>query len=272
VTTDATPELPDEPSASRQPGHWLLARLGKRVLRPGGIELTRTLLDRLGVGAADRVVELGPGVGRTAELLLARRPRRYTAVDPDQHARRALSGILTAHQRAEFVSAHAWATGLPDRHATVVIGEAVLGMQSDDHKRAIVAEAFRLCAPGGRYGVHELALVPDDLPREQQSRITHDLAVGLKDGARPVTVATWTELLEGAGFEVLDVAHAPMRLLEPSRLVHDEGFGGALRFVGRVARDRDARRRLLAMRAAFRRHADHLSAVAIVAARPAAPA
>lgn len=36
------------PSANRADdavqGHWLLARLGKRVLRPGGIELTRTLL------------------------------------------------------------------------------------------------------------------------------------------------------------------------------------------------------------------------------------
>ena len=27
------------------PGHWLLARLGKRVLRPGGLELTSRVLD-----------------------------------------------------------------------------------------------------------------------------------------------------------------------------------------------------------------------------------
>jgi hypothetical protein len=38
-------------------GHWLLARLGKRVLRPGGVELTRTLLARAGVTDAD-VLEL----------------------------------------------------------------------------------------------------------------------------------------------------------------------------------------------------------------------
>ena len=25
----------------KMPGHWVLARLGKRVLRPGGMELTR---------------------------------------------------------------------------------------------------------------------------------------------------------------------------------------------------------------------------------------
>jgi hypothetical protein len=30
----------------RMQGHWLLARLGKRMLRPGGAELTRELLAR----------------------------------------------------------------------------------------------------------------------------------------------------------------------------------------------------------------------------------
>ena len=29
------------------PGHWVLAQLGKRVLRPGGMELTRRMLAAL---------------------------------------------------------------------------------------------------------------------------------------------------------------------------------------------------------------------------------
>ena len=41
-------------------GHWLLARLGKRVLRPGGMHLTRALLADAGVSNAD-VVEFAPG-------------------------------------------------------------------------------------------------------------------------------------------------------------------------------------------------------------------
>ncbi len=57
-------------------GHWLLARLGKRVLRPGGVELTRTLLARAEVTDAD-VLELAPGLGRTAAEILARNPRSY---------------------------------------------------------------------------------------------------------------------------------------------------------------------------------------------------
>jgi len=34
------------------PGHWLLARLGKRVLRPGGLELTSRLLAAANIHAS----------------------------------------------------------------------------------------------------------------------------------------------------------------------------------------------------------------------------
>ena len=53
---------PPDP-AHKMPGHWLLARLGKRVLRPGGLGLTRIMLDRLGIGARDEVVEFAPAWG-----------------------------------------------------------------------------------------------------------------------------------------------------------------------------------------------------------------
>ena len=45
------------------------------------------------------------------------------------------------------------ATGLPAGSASVVIGEAMLTMQPQAHKEAIVTEAARLLRPGGRYGV-----------------------------------------------------------------------------------------------------------------------
>ena len=79
--------------AARMPGHWLLARLGKRVLRPGGLELTRWMLDALGVDPEDRVVELAAGLGATARLTLARRPAAYTAVDRDATAVATLSTL-----------------------------------------------------------------------------------------------------------------------------------------------------------------------------------
>ena len=44
-------------------GHWVLAKLGKRVLRPGGLELTRKMLSALSIGEEDDVVEFAPGLG-----------------------------------------------------------------------------------------------------------------------------------------------------------------------------------------------------------------
>ena len=41
-------------------GHWLLAKMGKRVLRPGGKELTLKLVNELDIGHKDAVVEFAP--------------------------------------------------------------------------------------------------------------------------------------------------------------------------------------------------------------------
>ena len=78
------------------PGHWLLARMGKRVLRPGGLELTRQMLNALDIRASDDVVEFAPGLGVTARAALGRGPRSYIGIERDEdaarHVRRYLSG------------------------------------------------------------------------------------------------------------------------------------------------------------------------------------
>ena len=58
-----------------------------------------------------------------------------------------------------------------------------------------------------------------------------------------------------------------MHLLEPSRLIADEGLAGALKFGWNLLINRDARRRVLAMRRAFRRFDAHLGAITIVAVK-----
>ena len=56
-----------------------------------------------------------------------------------------------------------------------------------------------------------------------------------------------------------------MSLLEPGRLIRDEGLFGALRFVWNLLRDSEVRQRVLEMRAVFRRNRKQLGAVAITA-------
>ena len=45
-------------------GHWILARMGKRVLRPGGKELTLKLMELLNISYVDEIVEFAPGYSK----------------------------------------------------------------------------------------------------------------------------------------------------------------------------------------------------------------
>lgn len=247
-------------------GHWVLARLGKRVLRPGGRELTERMLGAVPIEGRD-VVELAPGLGLTARAILAFSPASYTAVDENPEAaaivRRAVGPL------GRVVDGDASHTGLADACADVVVGEAMLTMQTDRGKRAIITEAVRLLRPGGRSAIHELGLTSDDIDDAMADGIRQELVGTIRVNARPLTEAEWRALLTDAGLVVDRVDTAPMALLQLRRNIADEGVVGTLRIVRNVLRDADARRRVLAMRKTFTRNADSMTGIALVARLPA---
>lgn len=255
---------------ARLQGHWLLASLGKRVLRPGGRGLTRRLLDRAYPSSHDRIVEFGPGVGLTAGMLLAVDPVSYTGVDPNPEGRAQLDAVLDGNPRARVVTADAAETTLPDASADLIVGEAMLTMCPPAQRRTILAEAWRVLDTGGRYAVHELALTDqaDDPDENARGPVGRDLSARIKVGARPLKIAAWRALFEEAGFEVVWVGCAPMRLLDPGRIIADEGIIGSVRFLNNLRRRPEARRRVLAMREGFKAHKDDLTAVGIVLRKP----
>jgi len=256
---------------SKMPGHWVLARLGKRVLRPGGMELTRWLIETLNISPEDRVVEFAPGMGRTAQMVLARQPRAYTAVERDREAARIVQRWLSTQDAdRQVITGQAQQTGLPKDSASVVFGEAMLTMQPETRRRQIIGEAFRLLRPGGRYGIHELALDqidPNDVDKTQTIR--KQITSAIHHQAYPMRVEDWVTMLEDAGFRVKQCRKVPMALLEPGRLIRDEGLVGTLCFAGRLLIRRPERRRVLGMKRTFRSLRPHLAAVGLIASKPA---
>lgn len=251
----------------KMPGHWVLAQLGKRVLRPGGVELTHAMLAALQIAPGAHVVEFAPGMGHTAQKTLAEHPTSYTAVEPDEKAAALVRSYLHGEGQ-RCVLGRAEATGLPAGDATIVYGEAMLSMQTATRKAQIAAEAYRLLAPGGRYGIHELSLAPDNLPEALKAQIETELSQAIHVGARPLTVQEWRALLEAQGFVVEVAAAAPMHLLEPARILADEGLLGALRLARNIVADPVARKRVLGMRRIFKKYEAHLGAIVLVARKP----
>jgi len=247
-------------------GHWILARAGKRVLRPGGLELTRRMLDALAIGPQDRVVEFAPGFGVTARLVLQHHPLAYWGVEREPAAAAHLRHRLSAYG-AEIVPGRAEESGLPDACATVVYGEAMLSMQPREQKNRIFAEARRLLAAGGRYGIHELCFLPDDISDDLRHEIQAAMAKEIHVGIQPLSQSEWVRLFEQNGMKVIWTSAAPMHLVELRRMLQDEGWGGALRVAFRMAANSVLRRRILAMRRLFRKYEKHLGAISMIGQR-----
>lgn len=247
-------------------GPWLLAQARKRVQRPGGLELTRRMLNALDICTSDDVVELAPGVGVTARATLERRPRSYIGIEPSEDAARHVRWYLRGNSRQCLVG-RAEKTGLPGASASVIYGESILTMQTAEQKTAIVAEAARVLRTGGRFGIHELSLKPDNLSPAIKSIIPQALFDAIHVGARPLTENGWCELLTAQGFRVEKQMRVPMQLLKLRQLVRDEGLPRALRIIWNAVTTPAVRRSVRAMYATFRRYAEHLCATAIVAVK-----
>lgn len=246
-------------------GHWLLARLGKRVLRPGGVELTNRLLGALRISSADDVVELAPGLGATTKLVLANEPASYRGVDRDPVAVDRVAHIVSGPNRS-VVQGTASDTGLEDESADVAFGEAYLTMQPSSQKERIVNELRRILRPGGRMALHEVSF-RDGISEADRKQVTEELRNSIKVHVSPLSDQEWCSLLTDNGFEVQAHENAPLHLLEPKRLIADEGLLGAAKFAARVLSEKDARKRVVAMRRAMSGNDDKLQAVMISAVR-----
>jgi SAM-dependent methyltransferase len=247
-------------------GHWVLAHAGKRVLRPGGLALTRRMIDALSISSDDRVVEFAPGMGVTARMVLRRKPFQYWGVERDPAAAVRLKSLLT-RDAAQIVEAPAEHSGLPEACASVVYGEAMLSMQTPQQKKRILSEARRLLAPGGRYGIHELCFRPDGISEAIGREIEAEMSKEILVGVQPLCSIEWKDLLEQQGLKVTWCSEADLDLLEPRRMLQDEGIFRCLKIACNILKDGVLRQRILAIRRIFHRYREHLGAISIIGIR-----
>ncbi|MBW7936015.1 MAG: methyltransferase domain-containing protein [Flavobacteriales bacterium] len=245
-------------------GHWILAKMGKKVLRPGGKELTQKLIENLDITNKDNVIEFAPGLGFTAAMAIAKNPHSYTGVDADVQAVVLLNNKIKG-DHIRFINGNAESVELPEASATKVYGEAMLTMHADHRKEKIISEAYRLLKPGGLYAIHEIGLTPNGISEELKGTIQKDLSKCIHVNARPLTVDEWTQLIEKSGFEVIKVETNGMYLLETKRFISDEGFFRSLKIAYNIYSNPEAKKRIMAMRKVFRQYQKDMNSIVIVA-------
>lgn len=245
-------------------GHWLLAKIGKKVLRPGGKKLTLEMIDLLNINNNDTVVEFAPGLGYTTSIVLNKKPTSYTGVDIDEKVIENLNQKFDDN-KAKFQLANAAETMLDNNTQTKVFGEAMLTMHVNHRKSEIIKEAHRILKNDGYYAIHELALKPNNISEEIKKNIQKELALTMNVNARPLTIEEWTNLIKDEGFEIIEIKTSEMHLLEPSRLIDDEGFSGFLNIIKNIATQPEVRERVIRMKKVFKKYEEHLCAFVMIA-------
>lgn len=245
-------------------GHWLLAKMGKRVLRPGGRKLTETLIQNLEITSKDSIVEFAPGMGYTAQLILNKRPLQYSGIELNEEAAQRLQQHINTPSQKIFNTSAAQ-TGLEQLSQTKVIGEAMLSMQVDARKSEIIQEAYRILKPGGLYGIHELGLKPENISENSKREVQQNLAKAIHVNARPLTKEEWCQLLQKEGFKIKSIQESPMDLLKLKRIIEDEGFWRTLKIMFNIFTHPKAKEKILIMKNTFKKYESHLISFAIVA-------
>ncbi len=192
-----TSDLYDAAQAAGVPAEALLASMGCG---------NPTALAELSAGEV--VLDLGSGGGIDV-LLSARRvgpngkaygldmTDEMLALARENQGRSGLTNV-------EFLKGEIEDIPLPDGSVDVIISNCVINLSAD--KDRVLAEAFRVLKPGGRFAVSDVVVRGDDVPADVRRSL--ELWVGCVAGA--LEESTYRSKLAGAGFEAIE--------LEPTRI------------------------------------------------------
>ena len=210
-----TSNLYDDAQAAGVPAEALLASLGcgnptaLAELQPGEVVLD------LGSGGGIDVLLSARRVGPTGKAYGLDMTDEMLALARENQAKSGLTNV-------EFLKGEIEHIPLPDNSVDVIISNCVINLSAD--KDRVIAEAFRVLKPGGRFAVSDVVVRGDDVPAEV--RRSMELWVGCVAGA--LEESTYRSKLSRAGFEAVD--------LEPTRIYRAadaKQFLEAGRIVGR---------------------------------------
>ena len=183
--------------AAAVPAEALLASLGcgnptaLAELKPGEVVLD------LGSGGGIDVLLSAKRVGPTGKAYGLDMTDEMLALARENQQKSGLTNV-------EFLKGDIEHIPLPDNSVDVIISNCVINLSAD--KDRVIAEAFRVLKPGGRFAVSDVVVRGDDIP--EVVRRSMELWVGCVAGA--LEENSYRETLTRAGFQNVD--------LEPTRI------------------------------------------------------
>ena len=204
-----TSNLYDQSQAAAIPVEAMLASLGcgnptaLAELKPGEIVLD------LGSGGGIDVLLSAKRVGPAGKAFGLDMTDEMLALARDNQQRAGLTNV-------EFLKGEIESIPLPDNSVDVIISNCVINLSAD--KDRVIAEAFRVLKPGGRFAVSDVVVRGDDIP--EAVRRSMALWVGCVAGA--LEEGSYREKLVRAGFDGVEVEPTRIYRADDARQFLDE--------------------------------------------------
>lgn len=249
------------------PGHQVLAAAGKKILRPGGLAATEQLFTWANFQPGETVLELAASFGYSAIALAQRYNVRVVGVEknPDSVARaRAHVAAAGLSEQVEIREGDILHLERLAEQFDYVLAEAILTMHSAPGKAKILSGVCDRLKPGGQLLSHELWLNGGNA-----SAIAQELATAIRVNATPLSTEDWIAACQQAGLTVQHHQTGPMALLNPRRIVQEEGISTFLKLGWNLLTRPILRQRILDMQQVFTRHSSNLGYIVLCAQKPA---
>lgn len=245
-------------------GHQVMAAAGKKILRPGGKAATEQLFQWAEFKPGDTVLELAASFGYSAIALAKRYGVQVVGVEKNpESVARARANIQAAglENQVQVIEGDVFHLERISGQFDYVLAEAILTMQSLPAKVKILQGVHDRLKPGGKFLSHEL------LANDREEEIHRALAATLRANSTPLSEANWIATCESVDLEVVQHQTGKMGLLNPTRIIQDEGFGDAIKFFWNVLTQTRVRYRLLTIRRVFKQYQQELGYIALCAKR-----
>lgn len=251
-------------SFDTMPGHQVLAAAGKKTLRPGGRAATEQLFAWAQFQPGDRVLELAASFGYSAMALAQRYGVQVVGIEknPDSVARAranvAAAGLSDQVTILEGDMFHLDRLTESTESFDYVLAEAILSMQSTAGKAKIVQGVSDRLKPGGQFLSHELLV-----NGSERDAICQDLRATIRMNTSPLSSQDWQDLYGTAGLTLQHLHTGPMLLLNPKRIVQEEGLTTLLTMGWAMLTQPAIRQRIWSMRQVFQHHRDNLGYIVL---------
>jgi SAM-dependent methyltransferase len=176
--------------------------LGLEILHPGGLDITRELVEPCKIGKDSFVLDVASGTGESACYLAEGLGARIIGIDiSDAMIERAKRKAMLQNLAVEFKKGDAHQLPFDDATFDAVVSECTTSILT---KEQAIREMARVVKPGGCVGIHDLCW-KEDTPEQMKKKLAE---IG---GERPETLEGWKALFEKAGLvDVIALDKSPL--------------------------------------------------------------